>query len=310
MKCPFWIPLLLLSSFAWTSEKKNWEEEIYKALDQGKSKQALDLLEGWKATHGESDPQYWVAGANIWQQLGTTPTVEVTALPPGEYKADLEKNKGLVISDPDSGKPVGTIADGRPTFDPEKIKKAISFLDEGIRRNPYRLDIFVGRAHLYRTMDDLDGELAALDHLVKDPKPKNGMYETRAGHQLKGKLEEFQLEMLTAYAREHLEAGNQKALQAVAELIMRSFPKQPHGYNIVGVLARIRNDYPEAIKWYLKALEQEPSDSLVLSNLAYCYLQMGDTKSAVLQFRRIVELQNDPELVKQAKEELGKLKME
>jgi hypothetical protein len=58
-----------------------------------------------------------------------TPTVEVTALAPGEYKADLNENKEIMISDPDSGKPVGKIIDGNPTVDPDKVKRAISFLD-------------------------------------------------------------------------------------------------------------------------------------------------------------------------------------
>jgi tetratricopeptide (TPR) repeat protein len=303
------LSVLIFFCVSWPAKSEaDWGKKIYALLDKGDTQQALKLLEEWKANHGEDDPQYWVAGGNIWAHIAVAPTLEISAAP-----FDQDKDgEAIVLTNPQTGKVAGKIVEGPPIIKNEDMKKAVSFLDEGIRRNPYRLDIFTGRAHLYRTMGDLKGELAALESLVKEPKPKNNGFEEGPGNKLQEPIEEYQLDMLTAYAREHLEKRdktNDEAGKAVAELIMKLFPKKPHGYNLMGALASYTNDWSLVKKWLLLALEQDPRDSLVVGNLGFCNERLGDIQSAIVQYRKIIELNNDPELVESAKAKLAKLKV-
>jgi tetratricopeptide (TPR) repeat protein len=290
--------------------EESFEKQIYALLDNGKSQEALDTLEKWKTINGENDPQYWVAAANTWFQIAAKPTLEISPLSNGKYRAQVGSDSEIILTDPKSGKEVGKITEGAPQVDETKARKAISFLDEGIRRNPQRLDIFTGRAHLYRAIADLKGELAALERLVKDPKPKDGKFEIGPKKIFDGSVEEYKLEMLMAYAREHLEKQNKNddnAAKAIAELTMRMFPKRPHGYNLMGVMASYENNWPEFKKWLLLALEQDAKDSLVIMNLGNCYEHLGDTKSAIEQYKKVILLNSDAELVSDAKIKLEKL---
>ena len=310
----FWTLLLFFSCVAWQAEStRNWEEDIYSLLDQQNSTGALEVLEEWKADNGENNPQYWVAGGNIWFQIAFKPTLEITELPYGKYKLGSAKGKELTITNPKTGDVVGKIGEGEPVIDTNAMKKALSFLDEGVRRNPHRLDIFTGRAHLYRTMGDLKGELIALESLAKDPKPKNGKYETGPGRILEGEIEDYQVDMLASYAREHLQMQNEaddRAGKAVAELLIKIFPKRPHGYNFMGALASYEGNWTEVKKWLLLALEQDPDDSLVIANLGYCYEKLGDTNSSIEQYKRVINLNNNPEQVKRAKAKLTEFEPE
>ena len=303
--------LLLFFSLALQGKSKDsYEEKINTLIDAHNYAEALKVLELWKSNKGEADPQYWVAGGNIWFGLAVKPTMEVTDLPNGSYEAKASDDTNIIIVDPKTGNQVGEILQGKPAVDRQDMMKAISFLDEGIRRNSQRLDIFIGRAHLYRVLEDLKGELTSLESFISDPKPRNGKFETAPGQFLKGNLAEFQLDMLMAYAREHLkkqDKANDEAAKGIAELIIQAFPKRPHGYNLLGALATYDDNWLEAKKWLQLALEQDSADSLVLANLGRCYEMLGDTASARQQYEKIIGLNNDPKIVESTKAKLATL---
>ena len=119
--------------------------------------------------------------------------------------------------------------------------------------------------------------------------------------------------MLASYAREHLQMQNEaddRAGKAVAELLIKIFPKRPHGYNFMGALASYEGNWTEVKKWLLLALEQDPDDSLVIANLGYCYEKLGDTNSSIEQYKRVINLNNNPEQVKRAKAKLTEFEPE
>jgi tetratricopeptide (TPR) repeat protein len=273
--------------------------ELVKAGDAGAVEQALAT---WKLNGGEEDPEYWVTGANSWSHLGQRPTVSIGAATGGD--------RGFPITEDKTSKVVGSISEGEPKIDVQRVKKAIAFLDEGTRRFPHRLDLFVGRAHLYRSVGDLPGELAALEALVKNPRQSEGHFETGPGKPLEGSIEDYQVDMLTSYASEHFEKGGAQEMKAVREigrLGMRLFPRRAHGYNLVAAAASSREDWPEVKRQLESALRVAPDDPLVVANLGDCLEKLGDKKGAITRYRRVLELTDDPNLVHQAQSRLSAL---
>lgn len=301
--------MVLLFCPAYPAGQRAYEDEITALADGRNYEEALRVLDAWKTERGEDDAQYWVAGANIWYQIAVTPSLSITPVAPGKYSI-RPTEKEIMLTDPATGRDVAKITEGPPKVDPENMKRAIAYLDEGLRRHPHRLDIYTGRTHLYRTLGDLEGEISALTSLARDPRPLDGHFETGPGQVLEEDLAAYQLGMLMNYAREHLQKQNptdEAAAKAVAGLITREFPRRPHGYNLLAALASIHNDWPETERWLLLASEQDPRDSLVLSNLGYCHEHQGNLPAARARYRRVIELDNNPDLVRKAKARLMEL---
>jgi tetratricopeptide (TPR) repeat protein len=282
-----------------------YEPQINGLLDRHEYKQAQSVLAAWKAHKGEADPQYWVAAANLWANMGTHSTIELSSGPPNG------KDDGLELKS-DDGKVAGSIHRGPTTHDADKFRRAIGFLDEAIKRFPQRLDLYVGRSDLYRTIPDLDGELAALTSLARDPHPAtpDGKLERAPGQPLDMSFERYAVDMLNAYSREHFEQESPEgdvAGVAVARLLVRLYPKYPQGYNLLALAASLKKDWPEARKQLELALVQAPDDVLVIGNLGYCAEQMGDKAGAIARYRRVLELDRDPDESARAKERLEAL---
>lgn len=63
-------------------------------------------------------------------------------------------------------------------------------------------------------------------------------------------------------------------------------------------------DWRVAAQYYERAAALAPEDSIVLGNLAHAYLKLGDQRKAELSAKKVMELNNDPQAVEQAKEVL------
>jgi len=303
--------LVLAVSPLFSKSTGDWEKAINEKLDQSKPLEAQEILKEWKSNKGESDPQYWVAGGNIWIAMGYTVPAVISNLPVGKYKIGKATDDSIPIQDKKTGKTVGQITDGPPQIDRSKMLKAIDCLDHGVQVAPQRLDIFTGRAHLYRLMGDLKGELKALESLATDPKPKGGRFEDGPGSVMKKSLTDYQVDMLNAYAREHFEketAYDDNAGVQVAQLLIRKFPKYAQGYNLMAAAASFKGDWKGSVLWLDKALAVAPADSLVWANKGRGLEKLKDPAGARKCYEKIIQLNNDPDYVKAAKEELMKLK--
>ena len=289
----------------------DWEKAINAKLDQSKPLEAQEILKEWKLNKGESDPQYWVAGGNIWIAMGYEVPAVVTNVPLGTYKLGKGDDQAIPIQDQKTGKTVGQITDGPPQIDRPKMLKAIDCLNHGVQVAPQRLDIFTGRAHLYRLMGDLKCELKALESLSSDPKPKDGHFEDGPGKTMKKNLADYQVEMLNTYAREHYEKEttyDDNAGAQVAQLLIRKFPKYAQGYNLMAAAASFKGDWKGSVQWLDKALTVAPADSLVWANKGYGLNKLKDWTGARKCYEKVLLLNNDPGMVQTAKEELKKLK--
>ncbi len=283
------------------------KDKIFAKLEAHDMSGAEAALARWKADKGEADPEYWVAGANVYFEMGYQSTLALESLPAAQDK--VGDGKSVVFSDKKSGKPVGVITAGAPHIDMPTIKKAIGYLDEGVRRFPNRLDMFVGRAHLYRTIGDLPGELAALTSLTKDPQAKAAPFKD-GDAPLTRSLEDWQVTMLNTYAREHFDADGDEQWRdgiAVATLLTKQFPKRAEGYNLLAVGATMQGDWSAAKRQFEAALSVAPRDALVVGNLGYCLEKLGDNKGAIAQYEKVVALDNDASEVARAKSRLAAL---
>jgi tetratricopeptide (TPR) repeat protein len=302
------IAVVLLAVSASFAAPPSPKDKIFAQLEAHDVKGAEASLARWKANKGEDEPEYWIAGANIYFELGHQSSIALEALPAAKDKAAA--GKSIVFSDEKTGKPVGIITEGQPHNDMPTIKKAIGYLDEGVRRFPYRLDMFVGRAHLYRTVGDLTGELTALTSLVKDPQARGGAFKN-GNEPITHSLEDWQVNMLNTYAREHFEAGGDEQRKdgiAVAKLLTQQFPKRAEGYNLLGAGASMQGDWNEAKRQFEAAMGVAPRDALVVGNLGYCLEQLGDKKGAIAQYEKVVALDNDAGEIERAKSRLTALK--
>lgn len=307
MKRALFFASLLIFSFTWTAEcMDNWEMQIYDLIDSGKARDAIPMLEQWKEINGEDDPQYWIAGANIWLRLAVNPQIPIALVPHGT--AARKQGDLMIVGVPD-GLPLDYDPREYLQLDPNNFRKAIEFMETGALRHPYRLDLFAGRAFLYRFTEDTDAEVSALKSMVIDAKAKNGRFETIPPKRfIDGPPEAYQLEILMGFFRQHVQNEEDEAAGKIARLVIEIFPKRPHGYNAMAALESFKENWPEVKKWLEQALQQDPKDSLVIKNLGLCYERLENMDLAIEQYEKVVQLNNDPEFVEFAQTKLKKLR--
>lgn len=257
---------LLFFTLLMAATPRNFGAEIDALLDKEQAQKALPILDEWKQKGGERVADYFVAGANIWRALSRKEVVAVDSVPAGKYKVGKGKGDSLTIEN-DRGKKVGEIHT-TVEIDAQKMRKAVGFLDEGVRRFPNRLDIPVGRAYLFREQHDLPNEMASLRAFVAQARAaKSPLYGEQPP---KDPVDELAVKVLNQYGREHFEADEPEPAKAVAELLVELYPKRAQGYNLLGYYQATREDWTAARREFQRALAVAPDDKLVKENIAEC----------------------------------------
>ncbi len=235
--------------------------------------QSASILEDWKAAR-PSDPEYYIAAAN-----------------------DLL----------DHAPQAGSAADDSAS--PEQ--QAVDLLKEGVARAPERMDLYLGLALIYEHTDDSAALLADLTDMATYANAHSGRVYGRGGKPYPTPVDQNlsrQIDSIATryYARE-TDAGYQ-TFHDLARLEIEAFSNCEYGYNLMGVYySMVKDDAKLALANYEHAVKLAPRDSSAWINVGLVHKQAGEKQPAVTAFLKVVELNNDPDCVRQAKAQLAKL---
>lgn len=297
MKTPFLVAVWLVSgAVAFCAESYQARFTKLNQDDKSDRKQVIALLAEWREKEPDN-PESWIASANYYVKISSW--TNITTKP-------AEKDD-LVVSDPKTGKAVGSISTGN---DPKMTKDATEFLATANTKFPDRLDIWLGLVSLqyhYGSFDDLYQTLGRMADYAKDH-----------GENLKwlknGKLPEpadqYVPEQIHFRAIDYYNDGTEEGLERckkIAQIAIDHYPKHAYAFNDMAACSSAVKDYAKSREWLEKAHALDAKDTIVLLNLGDVCVKLNDKDAARKYFQQVIDLKSGPEDTKAAKDALKQL---
>lgn len=200
-----------------------------------------------------------------------------------------QKDAVAVLTDPKTGKQVGSIAEGP---DPEVIQRAEAILKAATKKFPQRLDIHVGRmAMAQRRKDTVDVKTAVLDLLADvagDPKSLRWIDNTKIdGDPLKKALDEVGARIRWLYSFE--KDDTDKDAQECALKALELAPDNVELLNFAAIRHLYRGEWKEGRDYLLRAEKAAPRDWIVQHNIARASAELGEKADALKRLRAIIK---------------------
>ena len=218
-----------------------------------------------------------------------------------------QKDAIAVLTDPKTGKQVGSIAEGP---DPEVIRRAEAILEAAAKKFPQRLDILVGRmAMAQRRKDTGTVKNAALDLLAmtaKDPKSLRWIDNAKIdGDPLKKALDEVKARIRWLYSFE--KDDTDKAAQDCALKALELAPENVELLNFAAIRHLYRGEWKEGREYLLRAEKAAPRDWIVQHNIARASAELGDKADALKRLQAIIKAVPGTDDAKAAEESIRSL---
>lgn len=261
----------------------DYKEDYYSALLDKKWVEADSILSLWEK-HEPGASELYPARFNYYLNKSHESCIGVYAGEPGS-------DTGEVLTFGDSlGNVKGYIGPGPDIWLDSLFQSGIETIDRGIKAFPRRLDFPFGkvaalkmnerrkerwteiRETIMGVLDSPDGDWFWTDDVKLDPdSARITIHDTSFNY-------------LADIANEE---GYVAALP-LAEKMVEKFPDDYMSLNMLGLIQCLELHLPEiGLKTLEKALSLKPHDGLIANNIAYIYLQTGDTIKAIEKYREV-----------------------
>ncbi len=190
----------------------------------------------------------------------------------------------------------------------ELLSQAFSNIDTGTTRFPNRLDMWLANIALlgeignYSQYTEQLLELLDTNDAVKEVWLwKNNAPLVDASDFLLQYVDNF-IVMLYNRQDESLHPN----MDTIANRVLASYPQHVPSLSNLAITALYRKDYESGITHLAKAASYEPTNTSVLSNLAYAYEQIGDNENAIMYYEETIKY-GDAQTKEYARNQLEKL---
>ncbi|NVK27034.1 MAG: hypothetical protein HWE14_03260 [Flavobacteriia bacterium] len=242
---------------------------------------ALPILRAWEAA-SPKDPDMLVAGFNFYFHASQEEVSQFSLTPPADGR------EAFAITD-SAGNQAGYMY-SRIVFDPEVIKKGLSYIDRGIILFPKRLDMHFGKAYVLYEAGMYAEHVAYLEKILELDSEFNGEWLWSDGEILEGDQEEFFTESFQDYLGT-LATSDVVEAEIAEGIILKAmdhYPKNTAFANDLGVLWFLEGDMEKAEDALLEAYDIDETDEVTLGNLGYLYLQMSELSESKSYYEKLL----------------------
>jgi len=275
---------------------QDFRQQFRDALTADDSLKQESVLKQWMKK-SPNDPELYVSRFNYHVNRSRTETLSITTDQRSEEALELQDSTGATAGF------MGSIV----SYNPDEVKKALDVIEQGIAKHPKRLDMRFGKLFLlkedqqYEKMTDelintIDYAKTKHDWLWKDGKPAPDG-------------ERFFLGNVQAYIGYIYETGNDDLLplmRRISEAVVKYYPDNVESLSNIAITHLLKNEYDLAIPYLLRAEKADPTDTIVLNNLAETYKRSGKNAEAKSYYQKMIKHGNDEDKA-YAKEMIDKL---
>lgn len=281
--------LLLLSAPTYAEKftdaiegKEKYSEEAYQILIKVESDNA-------------TDPAYWISRANHAYRQSAT------------FSLTAEKGEGdFQLTDPKTGQPKGILKEG---IDQKKADDSINSLIKARELSPLRIDIHEGLATLCIRLKKYETAVSVCDAYLQQALTSKGELTYADGTKLGDAWKEKPIQDVQGYAAQLnniAKPESDKALEAIAKLMVKHFPDNAMGHNNLALIASFNKDEKGVLKHLADAYAVAPTDYIVVLNYADHLTKAEEVEKAKGILQKFLKEENLPAEERQQAEELLK----
>ncbi len=293
----FCLTLIFNQSFAQTL-KEQFNALMYKKDTVGQ----LELLKKWEKSDN-NDPELFVSYYNYFVIRSMSEIITVGQDPKGE---DVFQ---IMSQDTTVKEPVAYIYSDTH-FEPEFLSKAFDIITKGIEKYPNRLDMRFGKTYIFMQIGDYENLTREIIKVVDYSVLNNNQWFWSDNEKI-DEPKEFMLSSIQDYQYQIYNTGNDELLdntKRISEAVLKYYPDHVESLSNIAVVYLIHNDHDKALEFLLKAEKLNPTDFIVLSNIAHTYKQKGDNANSIKYYELTVKY-GDEQAKEYAREQIAKLKM-
>ena len=273
------ILLFLLLVASTTIIGQDRRDEFVKHLQAGDTTAQLALLNKWE----QEDPKNAELFTCYFNYYVAKSKEEVLSL-----TQDQPEGESLSFQD-STGKTAGYFGSDI-MYNTKILQKAFDRIDQGIELYPDRLDMRFGKIHVIGLTEDwkefTEEIITAIHHSAKN---KNQW--TWTNNEMKPEGREFFLSGLQGYQMTLYNTGDDALLvnmRTIAEETLKYYPDHVASLSNLSLTYLLTENYDKGIEALLRAEKIDPSDAIVLSNIAQGYRLKGDKKSAIEYYKKTI----------------------
>ncbi|WP_304223041.1 hypothetical protein [Gracilinema caldarium] len=197
---------------------------------------------------------------------------------------------------------------GEVTYDKVNAEKAFQVINKAIGLYPERLDMHFGKTRFLASLKAYNEQRDYLLTLFTLGQKNGHQWKWSDGQSLDNGEQVF-IEAIHDYIAEWMNSGNQVAFECskpVSEALIAYFPHNPIGYNDCGLYYAISGDLKTAERYFLAGYKADPTDDILIGNLAYLYESIKDMENAQ-KFYTLMSKSADRNAAEYAKRKLSEL---
>lgn len=288
------LPLLLFINFCFSQSYKTQFDQL---LQQGDSLQQIQLLKKW-ATEDPENPELMTSYFNHYFFQSQEEFIGVTLKRPNSHAIEFQDSTGQT----------GYFG-SQIIYKEDLLQKAFSKIDEGIEKFPNRLDMRFGKIYALGQTEDWENYTDEILKSIRHGEKINYKWTWTYNENFKDD-QEFFLSTLQDYQVRMFSLGEDELLvniRKIAEEILKYNPEHIQSLSNLAITHLFKQEYNKGIQVLLEAEKIDPSDDVILGNLAHAYKLNGDPDHALIYYEKMLKLEN-PDAVEFAKEQIKALK--
>jgi tetratricopeptide (TPR) repeat protein len=180
---------------------------------------------------------------------------------------------------------------GETYFEENDFNKGIEKISEGIEKFPDRLDMRFGKIYAYGLVEDWNSFTTEIISAIKYSYVNKNKW-TWTLDEKKTNGEDFFLASLQDYQVQLYNTGDDSLLinmRMIANEILRYYPNHIESLSNLSVTYLLLGEYDKGIEPLLMAEKIDPTDYIVLSNIAQGYKLKGNNDKAIEYYEKTIK---------------------
>ncbi len=289
--------ILILALISTPFFAQDYQSQFQKYFQEEDTLKQHEVLEKWKIA-SPNDAELYTSLFNYYFSKSRNEILIVAGgeTPAGtqaiEFKGRTDKVAGYIGSHID--------------YESSNLKKGIESINIGISLYPNRLDMRFGKIYVLGQIKDWSSFTQEIITTINYSAVNNNQWTwTNNEKQENGK--EFFLSSLQDYQMDLYNTMDDSLLtnmQEIAKTVLKHYPDHIESLSNLSIGYLVSKEYDKALIPLLKAEKINPTDYIVISNIAYAYKEKGDNPKAIEYYSKLI--QHCPPQVKQQAEEVLK----
>ena len=276
------LSLFLILAFCPLLNAQTFEEKFDHFWNVNDTLYMRITLEEWQAAE-PTNPELFTALFNYYFMKASHEVLVLSA------EAAPTDQESLVIQDSLNNQ-VGSIY-AQKAYQPGYITQGIDAINKGIVLYPNRLDMRFGKIYVYGQMEDWEAFTQTILETIETSKANDNKWLTSNNEPLKD-AKQYMLSVIQDYQYQLYSTENDsllKNMREIAEAIVTLYPDHVESWSNIGIIYILTGKLDKAIESYKKAESIDPTDVIVLANIAQIYEREGDKERAKEYYNKISE---------------------